>query len=297
MNGEMKSKNKKKRDLLPLFLIVPASAYVTCLIFYPLLWTVWLSFTETLLGPELIGPFIGLTNYERLLFEDPNFPTILWNSLVWTAGNLAISGVIGLAIALLLNERFPGRSLMRALMLIPWIIPSVATTISWRWMLNSEFGVIQKILLVSGLAPEPLAFFGLKYGMFTVIFINAWRFTPFVALSYLSALESIPEDLYEAAEIDGASPYQKFKNVTLPFLKPTFSVLGLIGVLLTYGYFDVVWLTTKGGPGIATMIPPVYVWVSAFYEFSLSKAAAISIIMALILLIFTMVYRKFLTKE
>jgi len=295
----VKTKRRPRPSLLPLFFVGPAIAWVACLMFFPLTWTVWVSFTKTVMtekSTELVGPFIGLSNYYELIFNDPNFPIILWNSLTWTLGNIALSGAIGLAIALILNEKFRGQSMMRALMLTPWVIPSVATTISWRFMLNSEVGVIQKIMLALGLAPEPMAFFGHDYGMFTVIFLNAWRFTPFVALSYISGLESIPKDLYEAAEVDGASSFQRFRSITLPYLKPTFAVIGLIGVLLTYGYFDVVWLTTKGGPGTATMIPPVYVWLSAFYEFSLSKAASISVIMATILLAFTFLCRKFLFK-
>jgi len=295
----MQTKRRPRPSLLPLLFIGPAIAWVACLIFFPLAWTFWVSFTKTVMTEqtaELVGPFIGFTNYYELIFNDPDFPIILWNSLIWTLGNIAISGALGLVIALILNERFRGQSVMRALVLTPWVIPSVATTISWKFMLNSQLGVIQKILLALGLAPEPIAFFGTDYGMFSVIFVNAWRFTPFVALSYISALESIPRDLYEAAEVDGASSFRRFRSITLPFLQPTFAVVGLIGVLLTYGYFDVVWLTTKGGPGTATMIPPVYVWVSAFYEFSLSKAASISVIMAIILLAFALLYRKFFLK-
>jgi multiple sugar transport system permease protein len=297
MRSRKSSRGSRRDTLLLLFFIVPALVWVISLVFFPLVWTIWLSFTETVLGHELIGKFQGLTNYIALLFEDPDFPIVMWNSLVWTVGNLAVSGAIGLGAALLLNEVFPGRTLLRALVVIPWVIPSVATTISWRWMLNSEFGVIQKIMLMLGLMPEPIAFFGRNYAMMTVILVNAWRFTPFVTLVYLAALEGIPKQLYEAAGIDGASPFQKFKNVTLPYLKPTFVVLGLIGVLLTYGYFDVIWLTTKGGPGTTTTIPPVYVWISGFYEFSLSKAAAISVIMAIVVITFALLYLKFFAEE
>jgi multiple sugar transport system permease protein len=295
----MKTEGRLRLSLLPFLFIGPAVAWVACLMFFPLAWTFWVSFTKTVMteqSSELVGPFIGFTNYYELIFNDPDFPIILLNSLIWTLGNVAISGALGLIIALILNEKFPGQSGMRALMLTPWVIPSVATTISWKFMLNSDVGVIQKILVALGLIPEPIAFFGLDYGMFTVIFVNAWRFTPFVALSYISALESIPKDLYEAAEVDGASSFRRFRSITLPFLQPTLAVIGLIGVLLTYGYFDVVWLTTKGGPGTATMIPPVYVWVSSFYEFSLSKGASISVIMAIILLAFALLYRKFILK-
>ncbi|MDW8034687.1 MAG: sugar ABC transporter permease, partial [Nitrososphaerota archaeon] len=129
------------------------------------------------------------------------------------------------------------------------------------------------------------------------IMVNVWRFSPFATLVYLSALQSIPKELYEAAEIDGASSFKKFTSITLPNLKSIFIVMTVIGVLLTYGYFDVVWLTTRGGPGTETLIPPVYVWLSGFYEFNLGKAAAISTITALIMLAFSILYLKVAAKK
>ncbi len=286
------------RNWLTLLIFLgPALSWVIGLVIFPLILAFALSFTSTTLGYSLIGNFIGTYNYLEIFFKDPKFGASLWNSLIWTGGNLALTALISLGSALLLNEVFPGKSILRTLIILPWAIPSVATTISWRWMLIPEFGVIQHIMTILGLAPHPIAFFGPGNAMLSVILVNVWRFSPFATLVFLSALQSIPKELYEAAEIDGATSLKKFTNITLPNLKSVFIVMTVIGVLLTYGYFDVVWLTTRGGPGTETLIPPVYVWLSGFYEFNLGKAAAISTITAAIMLAFAIIYLKIATKK
>lgn len=286
-----------RKWLTLLIFLGPALSWVIGLVIFPIIFALTLSFTRTTLGYSLIGDFIGIYNYLEIFFTDPKFVASLWNSLIWTGGNLALTALISLGSALLLNEVFPGRSILRTLIILPWAIPSVATTISWRWMLIPEFGIIQHLMTMFGLAPHPIAFFGPGNAMLSVILVNVWRFSPFATLVFLSALQSIPKELYEAAEIDGASSFKKFTSITLPNLKSIFIVMTVIGVLLTYGYFDVVWLTTRGGPGTETLIPPVYVWLSGFYEFNLGKAAAISTITALIMMAFSILYLKVATKK
>lgn len=287
-----------RESTIGLLLALPSFFWVFAWIIYPLLLTFYLSFYDVMLtGPGAVeAEFIGLGNYLTIFFEDIDFKAALINSVLWTIGNFVIAGFFGLGVALLLKARFKGNSILRTLILIPWVIPTVAIAITWKWLLNSELGIIQRFMLISGLISSSVPFFGPKYSLLTVTLVNVWRFTPFVTLVILARLESIPEELYEAARVDGASMLQQFTHITMPLLKPVLAVLGIIGVLWTFGHFDIVWLITKGGPGNSSMTLPVLVWMKAFYVFRLGEAASISTIMIAVLLAFTAFYFKFVMR-
>jgi multiple sugar transport system permease protein len=288
----------KKSQLTGLLLMLPAFLWVFLTIIYPFLWTIWLSFHDAMMTGETIsGSFIGIENYINLIFNDSVFGQAIINTVLWTMGNFALSGLLGLSFALVLNEKFRGNTLVRVVAILPWIVPSVATAIVWRWLLHSQIGVVQGVLLSLNIIKEPIAFFSYNYALPSLIFVNAWRFTPFVVIFYLAGLESVPIELYEAAKIDGASAFQRFRYITMPSLKRILAVLGIIGVLWTFCYFDIIYLITKGGPSNATMTLPVLIWMRSFYMFRIGEGATISVFMILILLAFSIVYFKFIIKE
>jgi len=286
-----------KGQTVGILLVLPALLWVVLTIVYPFSFTVWLSFRDaSLVEKTITGQFTGLENFYQL-GQDEVFRGSVTNTISWTLGNFALSGLLGLTFALVLNEKFRGSTIVRTVAVMPWIIPSVATAIVWRWLFHSQIGIIQGVLLALNLIKEPIAFFSYGYAMFSLILVNTWRFTPFVVIFYLAGMQAIPEELYEASKIDGASAFQRFRFITMPNLKNILGVLGVIGTLWIFCYFDIIYLITKGGPSNATMTLPVLVWIRSFYMFSIGIGAAISVFMILILLVFSILYFKYVLKR
>jgi len=285
---------KIKSKSLPYLLLLPTLIWVFSLIVYPFLSAAHLSFYSSKYGVTL-GEFVGLKNFYKLLFEDDMFWIAFKNSMVWTVGNLVIQTVFGLGGALLLNEKFRARNASRTLVIIPWVIPTVVISLIWRWMLEPSMGIVNAILSWTGIMSpdEPFLYLGsLSYAMLVMIIINSWRFTPFAIVLILAALQTIPLELYESSDIDGASGFQKFRNITFPLISPILGFVGLFAFVWTFNLFDLIWLTTHGGPANATETLPLLIYRRGFAEFRTSEAAAISVIMFLFLAVFSIVYFK-----
>jgi len=277
---------------LPYLLLLPTLVWVFLLIVYPFLSAAQMSFYSSTYGVTL-GEFVGLNNFYKLLFEDDMFWIAFKNSIIWTVGNLAIQTMLGLGGALLLNEKFRGRKLSRTLVIIPWVIPTVVISLIWRWMLEPSMGIVNAILSWVGIMNpyEPFLYLGsLSYAMLVMILINCWKLTPFAILLILAALQTIPIELYESSDIDGASRLQKFRSITFPLISPILGFVGLFAFVWTFNMFDLIWLTTRGGPADATETLPLLVYRRAFNEFKTSEAAAISVIMFLFLAVFSIIY-------
>ncbi|NLM54133.1 MAG: sugar ABC transporter permease [Firmicutes bacterium] len=286
-----------RRDrLLGFLLFLPVLVWISAVVLYPMVVSVLLSFQNarfTAAGAS----WVGLRNYSRIL-ADRNFWTIARNTLTWTVGNYAVQMGAGLAVALLLNQRFKGASVLRTWIIVPWVIPTVAMCIMWIWMLNASVGVINHIFLRIGLLSERMSFLGTPTtAMLTTILLNSWRWFPLITVVLLAAMQSVPEELYEAAEVDGASVPRKFWHITLPWIQPTMKVLSLLVLIWIYNSFIVIWLTTQGGPGNRTMILPVLVYHRAFQIFRLSEGAAISVLMFIILVILALFYLRYVRME
>jgi multiple sugar transport system permease protein len=269
--------------------MLPALLLLGCLTIYPVAYGIWISlFNKHSLFPR--QQFVGFGNYLYLLY-DPEFWASLWNGTVYAVVTIVLQVVLGVATALVLHESFRGRNIVRGLVLLPYMIPTVVAVILWKWLLNNQFGVINYILVEIGLIDEPISWMGRSYIMISLIFISVWQFFPFVVLAVLARLQTIPEELYEAAKVDGASALRRFVHVTLPQLKSVLFVIILLRSIWMFTKFDTVWLITQGGGAekyIRTL--PVYAYLRTFNVYQAGMGAAIAVVMFLILVVATVVY-------
>ncbi|MFE0754433.1 carbohydrate ABC transporter permease [Inquilinus sp. NPDC058860] len=264
-------------------MVAPVLVWLAATILYPLGAAVAISLRDIrVIGSD--GGFVGLANYEDVLGM-ARLWAALGRSLAWVAGNAVLQTLLALGTALLLNQRFRGVRLVRVWVILSWIVPTIVVVIIWRWLLGTSGGVVNHLLVSLGLTDRPVGFFaGPGSAMASLVVINSWRWFPFVAVMLLAGLQRIPADLYEAAAIDGAGPWQRFRRITWPLLQPTMLVLGVVGTLLSFNVFDIIWLTTAGGPSGATQTLPVLIYETAFKSYRLGQAAAMSVLVSLLLM-------------
>lgn len=286
-----------KNSTLAFVFVAPALLFLLAVLGWPLVQAILLSFQNVgVIGSE--GRFVGLDNYAAVL-GGAGFWKAFGRSIVWVVANALVQTVLALVTALILNQKFPGVRIARTWIILTWIVPTVVIVIIWRWLLSTSGGMINPLLVQAGVIDRPVGFFATREGaMTTLIMINSWRWFPFTALMMLAGLTRIPGDLYEAARIDGASALKRFTRITWPLLQPTLMVLTVVGTLLSFNVFDVIWLLTAGGPAQASQTLPVLIYETAFKGYRLSEAATISVITSIILMGFAfLATRAMLTNE
>jgi multiple sugar transport system permease protein len=270
-------------------LVLPAVLVICALTLYPVLYGVWISFFHKhSFFPD--QRFAGLANYVYLS-RDPDFWMSLWRGVVYSASTILLQIALGTAAALLLNEGFRGRSLVRGVVLFPYVIPTVVAVILWKWLLNNQFGLVNSLLLRVGIIDEPISWMGREYIMASLILISVWQFFPFVVLSILARLQTIPPELYEAAMVDGANAVRRFRHVTLPQLRNVMFVIILLRGIWMFTKFDTVWLLTQGGGAeryIRTL--PVYAYLRTFNFYQAGLGSAIAVVMFATLVVVTTAY-------
>lgn len=245
-----------EQQRLGVILILPVLFYVMGMILFPFFINIWLSFQKKNIG--MPAEFIGLGNYLYWL-RNPDFFKVLKNTLVYTSVSIALKFVLGLGGALLLNRDFRGRNFFRGFFLIPWILPTVVTCFTWRWLYDDLVGVFNFFLAPIKVGPVPwLSSSSLVLG--SVIAVNVWRGFPFFGILLLAGLQSIPAQSYEAAKIDGANTFQCFLYVTLPALRSIAMIAILLSTIWTFNDFEIVYLLTRGGPGYDSMIMVPFVY-------------------------------------
>ncbi|MEK7287470.1 MAG: sugar ABC transporter permease [Elusimicrobiota bacterium] len=229
-----------------------------------------------------IGQTFYLSRDFSRLVSDGRLATVLWNTGVFTFWTVSFELVLGLAIALLLTRPFRGRGFVRAAVLIPWALPTAVMAMAWRWIFNSEYGVLGDLLYRAHLSATPqipwLASPGLA--MFACILADVWKTTPFMAILLMSGLAVIPKDLYEAADIDGAGPVRQFFLITLPLLMPTITLAALFRAIQSFGVFDLIWVLTGGGPGGRTQMIALYVYDTVFRYQDIGYGCTLTLVMA-----------------
>lgn len=298
-------------------MVTPVIVVLALLVFYPLVQGIFMSFTnlteanqaaevcsKTLGGGEVCQPnpnkwsFIGLDNYKNLLTgEVGNFWQLFRITLIWTVACVVFHYTIGLALAVLLNREIRGRGLYRVLLIIPWAIPAFVASFAWKFIYDRDYGIINAIL--AALGQERVDFFDTTAKSLTaVIIVNIWLGVPFMMVALLGGLQAVPGELYEAAEMDGATPWQRFLNVTLPSLRPVSASVILLGTIWTFNMFPIIYLMSNGGPAGTTDILVTGAYKAAFQGIrDYSLAATYGVLILSILIVYSVGYRYFLRKQ
>lgn len=268
--------------------LLPAWAFLVLLIGYPLLKVLVDGFSHSNLVNPSVSGFAGVENYSDVL-ADPHFSGAVRNSLVWTIGSVVGEYALGLGSAVLLNRRLRGRGVFS----IPWLVPIIVAGMTWEWMLNPDFGIVNAVLVRVGATDSPINFLGdSAWAMPTVIFVNIWRSFPYYTITFLAALQAIPPELKEAAQIDGASAWRSFWAVSFPQLRSPSLIIVFMHLIWTAVNFDFIWVMTQGGPNYATMTLPLLIYRYSMQDFNVGMASALSTIMlAATSLIFVVYYR------
>lgn len=266
-------------------LLAPALLLLGAVLAWPLVSAILLSLRDVrVVGSD--GPVVGLANYAKVL-SDPAFWRAGGLSLAWVAANAVVQTALALAAALILHQSFPGVRVARTWIILAWIVPTVVAVMIWRWLFSTSGGMVNPLLMMSGITERPVGFFATPWTAFaTLVFVNSWRWFPFLALMILAGLTRIPSDLHEAARVDGAGPWKRFTRITWPLLAPTLAVLTVIGTLLSFNVFDVIWLITAGGPAGGTRTLPVLIYETAFKGYRISEAATVAVLATLALMAF-----------
>jgi multiple sugar transport system permease protein len=283
---------RQRRLLTGYFYLLPAVLCLIATVAAPIGKAIQMSLYDDVLFRPQDYHFIGLGNYVRLV-EDPVFWLSLWNSVVWVFGSVVLQFVVGFAVALLLHQAFIGRSAVRTVMLLPWIIPGVVVGLIWEWLYQPNYGVINDLLTRAGWLHAPVAWLSNPdLAMAAVVFTNVWRGIPFFAIMLLAGLQAVPAELYEAARIDGAGVWDRFWHVTVPLMRPIIVVATATRIIWTFNYADLIFVMTNGGPANATQITSTYTLLQAYSNLDFGYAAALSVILLVIMLAFTAAYLK-----
>ena len=273
---------KANRDWLGVWFMLPAAAFLLLFLAYPLGLGIWLSFTDARIGRG--GAFIGIENYEWL-WGDSVFWLSVFNTLLYTGVASVLKFAIGLYLALLLNQHMPFKAIIRAVVLIPFIVPTVLSAIAFWWIYDSQFSIISWSLKKIGLISENIDFLGDPWNArWSTIFANIWRGVPFVAITLLAGLQTVSPSLYEAATLDGATPWQRFRHITYPLLTPIIAVVMTFSVLFTFTDFQLIYVLTRGGPLNATHLMATLSFQSAIPGCAPGQGAALATAMVPFLL-------------
>jgi len=269
--------------------LAPTLLLVGGLLYYPMVGTVIESFHDTsFISPE--PRFVGWEIYEKVL-NSRQFPEIVWNSVVWTIGVVVLQNLLGFFVAVLLNQGLPAQGLLRALVLLPFVLPGVVTAILWRFMYDPQLGLINSLMIQLGVIETSAAWLASPdTAMAAVIFVAVWKGFPFSMLIYLAALQTVDRSQLEAATIDGAGPWRRLVDVTLPAIRSVILVNIVLTLILTFNYFDIVWVMTRGGPQNATHIFPTRIFETGFGQFRFGEAAVYGVFSILILAVLVAVY-------
>jgi multiple sugar transport system permease protein len=272
----------------------PAGTILLLLLAYPFVLGVWLSFTDTIIGRT--GNFIGVQNYLGL-FSDEVFQLVTFNTLLYTFVAVFFKLVFGFGLAIVLNRDFRGKGLIRAIVLLPWIVPTALSTIAFWWIFDSQFSCISWLLMRLGMIQTPIDFLGdPNNARASVIVVNVWRGIPFFTIGLMAGLQTIDPTLYEAADMDGAGPWTKFKDITFPLVMPLLSVITTFSMIWTFADFHLIWIMTRGGPANATHIYGTLSYQRAIPGGHLGEGAAISVFIFPMLLVGVLITAKYLRK-
>jgi multiple sugar transport system permease protein len=283
-----------RQSVFSWLMMAPPLLFLAALVGYPFCYGILLSLQDRPVAHA--GTFVGLKNFVTN-FNDPVFWKVTANTFIYTAAATVLKMVGGLALALAMNQQFPLKNLVRALMLLPFIVPTVLSTVAWMWILDPAFSVLNWFLIALGVPrPGPSWLGNPVLAMVSIIVINTWRGLPFYGITLLAGLQTVPPELYEAATIDGASAWQRFRFVTLPLLQPIILIVTLFSVIFTFADFQLVYVLTHGGPQNATQLFATYAFDIAMGAGQLGHGASVALAMfpalALLIIALTIYMRR-----
>lgn len=272
-------------DWASLALVTPFVLVLAVLIVLP----VGLTVRNAFYSVQFIGRpahYVGLAEFRSVL-RDPVFWLSLKRSGLWVVGNAVLQTLVAFTFALVINARLRGTIFAQIMILLPWIIPTVAAAVIGTWLMNSSYGVVNYLLVKSHLVARAINAFGNpKIALWSLVALNSWHWFPFFFVVVLGALQTVPTELFEAAAIDGASSSQRFFQITLPLVSRILGIVGLVGTLWGFNVLDAIYLITKGGPAKSTYTAPIYVYETAFNQFQMGKSSAASVVLLIILALF-----------
>lgn len=296
----MDSKIKHSRieanpKLLAYLLILPTLIAVFAILIYPLAYSFMISFSSVTLR-DLTYNFVGLKNYIKA-FTDSRLGFALILTLQYVTVTLAFKLTLGMGGALILKENFGGRSLARSLVIIPWATPPIVAGLIWKWMFNSKVGILNFLLFRSGIISNYIPWLSSRnFALWGVSLADIWQGTPFFIIIILAGLQTIPDDLYEAADIDGAGSFRKFISITLPMVKFPIMVSIILGTIAAINQFDLFYIMTKGGPSNYTTVATFYDWQNAFKFYKLNYASAISYLILIVAAMISLAYARMIKR-
>jgi multiple sugar transport system permease protein len=277
-------------------LLFPAILLLLLVFAYPIGRAFWLSLFTKNLGTQLQPIFSGWDNYARMA-GDGRFWQSFWTTTLFTSTSVAVELLLGLGIALVLNQQFRGRGLVRTIAILPWALPTALIALAWAWIFNDQFGVANDILIRFGLTKSGVNWLGEPtLATIAIVFADVWKTTPFISILLLAGLQAIPGDLYEAHAIDGASPWQSFCFITLPLLMPQILIAMLFRFAQAFGIFDLIAVMTGGGPGGATEVVSLYIYATVMRYLDFGYGSAL-VVVTFLLLVMAVAIATFLLKQ
>ncbi len=272
-------------------LVLPSFLLLVALIGYPVVNTFISAFSHVNPVGNIVS-FGTLANY-RHLAEDPNLPPVLGQTAIYTLVSVGFTTVVSFILALVLNQRFPGRTLAKALLLLSWAAPLTVVAILWRWIFHGQLGAFNYVLSQLGLIHEYRVWLGEPgTAMMAAIYVEVWSSIPFVTVTLLAGLQSVPRDVYDAAKVDGAGPVHEFFDMTMPLMKPVTFIATLLSIIYAFNSFTIIWIFTKGGPAFRTDIIVTYLYKLAFINLDFGAASALATVTFAILIIFSVAYSR-----
>lgn len=297
MNEKTKkiSRAKQKSMLTPYGFVSPASLTILILVVYPILYGIYISFFDTNLVNK--WKFVGLRYYLQAL-TDASFLHSLEKTMIFTVAVVAGNFVLGFIFASVLNMNIRFRTIFRGILILPWLFPDVVIAYLFKWILNTQGGSVNELLLHIGLISEPVGWLSTSATAFPcVILVSIWKGYPLVMVQILAGIQTISTDMYEAAEIDGANMWQRFRYITLPALKPILTTILILDTVWVFKQFTMIWLMTSGGPGSTTMVSAIEIYKNAFSYFKYGLASAQSVYILVICYLIGVVFRRLLRDD
>ncbi len=289
------SRTKLKSMLLPYGFVTPASLTILILVVYPILYGIYISFFDTNLVNK--WKFVGLRYYFRAL-TDVAFLHSLEKTMIFTVAVVAGHFFLGFIFASVLNMNIKWRTLFRGILILPWLFPDVVIAYLFKWILNTQGGIVNELLMHFNLISEPVGWLSTSATAFPcVIFVSIWKGYPLVMVQILAGIQTISTDMYEAAEIDGASMWQRFCYITIPALKPILTTILILDTVWVFKQFTMIWLMTSGGPGSTTMVSAIEIYKNAFTYFKYGLASAQSVYILVICYLIGVVFRRLLRDD